>query len=131
MELPKEIVGVIREFSSPVFRHWGVLNEAKTVLDSRYFGVLRKKLSGVNGDKVSEALKTYIKDLKELKRCGGYFCLFEYSDCVVAGCVWGSEELDVIERVMKEHMKEATYREVVLCADGFDGFEYYEYVFET
>lgn len=69
MELPAEILRIIRDFSKPVFAHWKIFNEAKTVFGSGHLKSLRKALLGPGNIQVCEALATYLNDVRALKMC--------------------------------------------------------------
>ena len=69
MELPPEIMRIIREFSKPVFAHWKIFNEAKSVFGLNHLKSLRKALAGPRHIQVCEALKTYLNDVRVLKMC--------------------------------------------------------------
>ena len=69
MELPPELLKIVREFSKPVFAHWKIFNEAKSVFGSGHLKSLRKALLGPRNIQVCEALKTYLNNVRVLKMC--------------------------------------------------------------
>ena len=69
MELPPELLQIVREFSKPVFAHWKIFNEAKSVFGSGHLKSLRKALLGPRNIQVCEALKTYLNNVRVLKMC--------------------------------------------------------------
>lgn len=79
MELPKELVELVREFSKPVFIHWKIFNEAKHVIEPKHMKPIREALVGPRADQVCEALKTYMDNLSVLKEYKAIHCAYEIS----------------------------------------------------
>lgn len=67
MELPPELLELVREFSKPVFIHWKIFNEAKPVIEPEHLKPIRQALVGHRADQVCEALKIYMDNLRVLK----------------------------------------------------------------
>jgi hypothetical protein len=44
MELPDDVLGLVRDYSRPVFKHYQVYNAAKKVLDVYHWNLLKEKL---------------------------------------------------------------------------------------
>lgn len=68
MELPPELLAIVREYAKPVFAHWKVFNEATRVFERRHLEPLRDALIA-NGVEVSETLKMYLTYVHDLNYC--------------------------------------------------------------
>ena len=44
MELPDDVLGLVREYSRPVFKHYQLYNAAKKVLEVYHWNLLKEKL---------------------------------------------------------------------------------------
>lgn len=44
MELPEDVLGIIRDYSRPVFKHYQVYNSARKVLEVYHWDLLKEKL---------------------------------------------------------------------------------------
>ena len=79
MELPPELVELVREFSKPVFIYWKIFNEAKPVIEPKHLKPIREALVGPRADQVCEALKVYMDNLRVLKEFQAIHCDYEHS----------------------------------------------------
>lgn len=69
MELPLELIGIIREFSKPVFTHWKIFNDAKEAVEPRHWKPLREALLGPNAGQMCQVLAIYLAHLRDLQCC--------------------------------------------------------------
>jgi len=60
MEFPPEIVGMIREYSKPVFKYFKEYNDILHVLNLTVWKDLKDKLRGSNADEVAITVRTYV-----------------------------------------------------------------------
>ena len=69
MELPLEILLIIREFSKPVFTHWKIFNEVKEIVDPVHFKALREALLRPKAVQICEELALYLSHCRHLQYC--------------------------------------------------------------
>lgn len=60
MELPSELVRVIREFSKPLFKYFREYNAMLRELDKTVWTELKNKLTGIDADKASILIQNYV-----------------------------------------------------------------------
>lgn len=67
MEFPSDVLGLIRDYSKPAFKHFRVYNRALKVLDKEEWKGLKDKLK-TDGDAVIPTLLLYLDAWTELQK---------------------------------------------------------------
>lgn len=90
MELPGELLSLVREYSKPVFAHWQLFNKAKRAMEPCHLEPLRKALLGRNAGQVSEALASYLAKGHAAKVCEAAYNVYEQSIGIKRDPIYGS-----------------------------------------
>jgi hypothetical protein len=141
MELPPELLQIVREFSKPVFAHWKIFNDAKKMYDQHHWPHIRKALLGPNHAQVCDEFETY-RSLRHLtKGCKESLCAYELSIGIRRHPIYGSMFegsdcppqtsdqkimlVDEIGKYIKAQKKEASqYRKVLSCLYGDSAYDF-------
>lgn len=80
MELPEDVLKIIREYARPCFRYWKIFNHAKRIVqyspnEPLYHDLqkIKNSLMGPNAEQVCKVLTTYLIDLEHVFVCEKLF----------------------------------------------------------
>lgn len=111
MELPADILQIVREFSKPAFPYWKVYNEAKSVVETRHLEPLRKALLGPRAARVCEELTLYFKVLDTLRKCeDSPISVWKSNEAYSNEEVWDAIDLHIVAQIKEV----AQYRELLI-----------------
>ncbi len=101
MELPSDILSVVRDFSKPLLRYPVEYKEALCLLEKKEWSELKTKLSSSEADEVVLLLKTYMDACKARSICEEEFIRMED----IISEEYNDEEIEVIETGKWEEYK--------------------------